>query len=121
MSTLGKAYQVALNGIENRVSKAIEEFCDTHRIVYSAYEMDQFDTPIDNLDDVPVKGKVKFTTEDGSWESDEYESPTWLQIAVIVNHMINETEDYYNKYFMDFDIVDNRDGVMICQVVMGIG
>jgi hypothetical protein len=117
MSTLGKSYQQAMSQIDEMVKTAIEEAGDKQQIYYTAYETDQFDVPINNLEEIPVQGKIKFVDEDGEWESPILDSPTWLRIVIFANRMVIETEAWYRS-FDDFDITDNQDGIMIAEFEM---
>ena len=117
MSTLGMSYQEIVEQIDNKVKEAVKEFYENPSVVYSAYEYDEWDKPIDNLSEVPVKDKIKFISEDGEWESTVIDSPTWLQIAVIANRMINETKDY-KRHFKDFNVFEEKDGVLIANFIM---
>lgn len=120
MSGLSKAYQEAMDKIDGKVEEAIkQDGANRHYVMYSAYDFDQWETPIDNLDEVPVKGKIRFESEDGEWKSGVLESPTWLEITVVANHMIIETGDYHHVYVEDFDVIANEDGIMIARLFMG--
>jgi hypothetical protein len=123
MSTLGKSYQDVIDQIDKNVEQAIKEAAfgkmySEKRVIYTAYEMDEYDIPISNLDEVPVKGKIKFVSEDGEWHSPVLDSPTWLQIAVYANAMLIATDEFYFKYFDDFEVVDNENGIMIANFNM---
>ena len=117
MSILSKAYQDAENKIQDKVDAEIDKFCENKKVVYSAYESDEWDTPIDNLSEIPIEGKVVFMDEKGEFKSGVFESPTWLDIAVIANRMLNETNDYH-LYFEQIDIHEEG-GVNIATLIMG--
>ena len=65
---------------------------------YAAYPGD---VPVDNLDEVAVEGKVCFVQLSDvvceicgpgqEYTSEELESPTWLQVAVLAEEMIRST------------------------------
>ena len=128
MSTLSKAYQDAISEMENKVDEACKEaFHDRVYVIYSAYSFDQYDTPINNLSEVVIKGKVKFVDEGDDFSKEEsnyepfeslvYDSPTWLELAVIANSMINKTCDHV--YLEDIHVVDVKDGIQIAKIIMG--
>lgn len=88
------------------------------RIFYSAYEADEDDVPIDNLDKVAVEGTCKFFAEgDNGWgEGDDYESPevenpTWLQVAVFANKMVQITGDSHHCFLEGVYPDSKRKGV----------
>jgi hypothetical protein len=76
-----------------------------NRVAYSAYKNDETDNPIDNLDEVAFEGKcVLFQDHDNffgsgrSYISEELENPTWLQVSVEANKMIEVTGDDHHIY-----------------------
>ena len=117
MSIIGKSYRQAINQIDEMVKIAIEETGDEQQIYYTAYETDQFDIPINNLEDIPVQGKIKFVNASGEWESPILISPTWLEITIFANRMAIETYSWYRS-FNDFEIIYNQDDVMIAEFEM---
>ena len=126
MSTLSKAYQNAYDKIQDEVEKAIKESGQKIELKYAAYDWDDADIPLNNLKEVPVKGKVKFVDQ-GEWtsnykpfESDICDSPTWLEIAVIANKMVTVTGDKHHVFLEslgDYEVDDN--GVKL--VIIGMG
>lgn len=118
MSGLGKAYQDAVNEIENIIQKEIEEkFCDRKYVNYAAYDSDEYDIPINNLNDIPITGKVRFVNEE--FDSGVFENPTWLDIAVIANRMLFDTAEYLNVYLEDVEAIKHEDGVTTAIFHMG--
>ena len=49
MTTIGKAYMLSFNEIQDSVEKAIKEDGQEILLKYSAYEWDENDLPINNL------------------------------------------------------------------------
>lgn len=120
MSGLTKAYEGALNAMQDKVEKEINKFCDKKYVIYSAYDYDEWDNPIDNLNKVPIKGKVKFVDSTWNFDSGVFENPTWLDICVIANRMIIETKDYHHIYLEDVDVEDvDIAGNKIAKLIMG--
>jgi hypothetical protein len=141
MSTLSKAYQDAIEKMEDKVDEACK--AKEHErvdVIYATYEFDQYDTPIYNLDDVPLKGKVKFIDQDAlkegnffdfmfdnqednpyeSFESEVMDSPTWLELAVLTNEMIQITNNRHHVYLEDVVVIEVKDdGVQIAMIQMG--
>jgi hypothetical protein len=118
MSTLGMSYQQVMEQIDSIVEETIKLTGKKQSVVYSAYEEDEYGNPINNLKEIAIKGMIKFV--DGEdFVSLPLFSPTWLDIAIVANEMINQTKDYQNRHFKDFDVFDNQDGVMIAKLIMG--
>jgi len=117
MNAISKAYLDAYDKIQDTVEKAIKESGQNVLIKYSAYE-DANDIPINNLKKVPVKGKVIFYDEEEQFESKVYDSPTWLEIAVIANEMVNITDDY--RTFIEMLDVYNDGGISKATIIMEI-
>jgi hypothetical protein len=71
-----KAYACASDAIQNRIKVRVGRKC---AVVFSAYKLDADKVPIDNLDDVPVTGKLiirgKRDRIHGGHKSQDYESP----------------------------------------------
>ena len=75
-------------------------------LFYSAYNTDDNGDPINNLADVAINGKVILTqSHDSFWgegkpyQSDVIENPTWLDLAVLANDMIEVAGDYHHIFF----------------------
>lgn len=101
MSTLGMSFQDVTEQIDEAIKNKLSEGEELN-IIYSAYDLDERDIPINNLNEVPVEGKIKFV--EGEFESEVMDSPTWLDIAIVANKMISKTRDFQNKYFEDFNV-----------------
>jgi len=89
-------------------------------VIYSAYESDEEDEPIDNLDEVAIKGKcVLFAPQETyfggeisrSYVSPIVENPTWLQLCVLANAMIRRTRDRHHCFL---------EGVDLCRGLMDV-
>jgi len=100
------AADLALDAMEEKIARAIK---GKVYVTYSAYEDadDDDDTPIDNLDEVAVPGKVILIGERDEYRSTDYrsevlENPTWLQVAVCANDMIKKTRDYHECHFLEY-------------------
>lgn len=120
MSGLTKAYDEALNAMQDKIDAKIKSFCEEIYVIYSAYDYDEWDNPVDNLNEIPIKGKVVFFNSYETFDSGVYENPTWLDICVIANRMIIETKDYHHIYLEDVDVVDvDIEGNKITKLIMG--
>ena len=97
-------YQEASDPMHKKVQKAVEENGQDFWVYYSAYE-DKDGIPIDNLNEIPVPGKVMFVEQGDtfygsgkSYRSKILDSPTWLEICVVANEMIIATKDMHHIY-----------------------
>lgn len=82
-------------------------------VVFSAHKNDSKGMPINNIEEIPLKGKFKIS-HDG-YVSSEMENPTWLEISTVVNEILVNTEEK-KKIFLE-DIYKSRDGK--AEVFMG--
>ena len=123
MHTISKVYHDAFNEIQDNVDTAILKECQEVLIRYLAKELD--DIPINNLNKVPVKGKVRFVDEGEFYndytpfESEVYDSPTWLEIAVIANKMLEVTKDKDRIFLETLEVNDDGNGIKIATIIMG--
>lgn len=125
-SAWGRAFTL----IEDRVDEAYRKRfnnkpADPINVTYSAYKSDDDNIPIDNLDDVPVQGRVKFVAEPDSWSTKRYESPvvespTWLEITLIADDMIKTIEDFHHIFLENIrHAKTEEDGTKIYHFIMG--
>ena len=110
------------HAIQNRVAAAVTGECE---VTYSVYGDDANGLPVDNLDEVAVRGRVQFVDDFGLWHSGEpyvspiVSNPTWLEVAVLANEMIKVTGDYHH-IFLEGITVRHTDGdVKIMEFSMG--
>lgn len=127
------AYRAAAQAIDDRVEAAVKASGQRKcRVDYSAYETTDDDVPIDNLDEVAAKGKVRLVgfADDffGGGKSRDYrsevlDSPTWLQVAVEANRMIRTTRDTHHCFLEGLDKLpkdrQTEPGVTLYEFVMG--
>jgi len=97
-------YSKMLDEMNDAVKAALAED-KKHRVYYSAYTTDSDGNPINNLNEVVIKGKVILTQShdefwgDGeSYQSAIIENPTWLELAVLANDMIEMTGDHHHIF-----------------------
>ena len=95
-------------------------------VYYSAYQSDDDDLPIDNLDEVAIHGKVRFLAEHVSevgegrpYSSEIVESPTWLDVAVLANEMIKTTCDFHHQFLESVRIAGEDNGTKLAKFSMG--
>ena len=120
-------YFEILDQMDDRIGKAVmnpgktqkERFVNAlkedHRFIvtYSAYELDTYGMPSDNLNEVPHKGTFTVVSEDywGSgpvYESDPITNPTWLELCVLANAAINITGDDHHVFLEAANRKENK-------------
>lgn len=126
-------YQQAMRRIEKRLDDTLRAEDKPLLVIYAAYNTDEGDLPIDNLDEVAVPGKVIFLAEPepafGGDKSKKYESPivenaTWLELCLHANRMLKTTRDRHHVYlegvYKDQEATGMRaDGVAVYRFDMG--
>lgn len=105
-----------MNAMNAKVEAAIKAAGHKRCYVsYSAYDSDDSDVPIDNLDNVAIEGKVVFASKRNefyggekskNYQSEVIENPTWLQVCVYANEMIKTTRDLHHVFLEGVDISD---------------
>jgi hypothetical protein len=120
-----KAYACASDAIQNRIKVRVGRKC---AVVFSAYKLDADKVPIDNLDDVPVTGKLiirgKRDRIHGGHKSQDYESPimhgpTWLDLCLIANDQMVVTRDRDHRYLEHVEVVGNMGDIQIATLCLG--
>jgi hypothetical protein len=120
-----KAYAIAFDGIQGRIKARVGRNC---LVVFSAYGLDADKVPIDNLDDIPIIGRVSIRGNrnriHGGQRSKDYESPimddpTWLELCVIANEQMAATRDQDHRYLEHVDVVENRGDIQIAVFCLG--
>jgi hypothetical protein len=78
-------------------------------VVFSAYHNEE-----NNLFEVPVTGRVKmvmpvsdFFSDGTNFESEILKDPTWIDLCVIANDMINVTGDNHHTFFESIHLVQD--------------
>jgi hypothetical protein len=124
------AWSKAFNAIGDRVEAAYQNRYNNKpseplSVTFSAYSTDGDDIPIDNLDKVPVAGRMKFVAEPDSWSTKRYESPvvespTWLEIVLLADDMIKTIEDFHHVFLENIRHARTEaDGTRIYHFTMG--
>ena len=75
-------------------------------VEYAAYETDSKGVPINNIDDIAVRGTVRF--ERYGYKSKPIKNPTWLDIAVLANDSILYSDDIMHVYFEKIEKIKNK-------------
>jgi hypothetical protein len=123
-------YREASDPMHQKVEDAIKEKGGSEFwVYYSAYESDPDGIPIDNLDVIPMAGKVKVVEDNffGSgkcYSSKVLENPTWLDLCVVANEMILATGDKHHIYLEGImatpkTLFQDNDTIKIVRLVMG--
>ncbi len=94
-------------------------------VIYSGSPTDG--CPVDNLDEIAVKGWVIFQNDhDDFWGkgvdyvSEAIENPTWMQLCKLCDDMIKITDDYHHVFFEAIqDIGTDEKGIKIFTFSMG--
>ncbi len=115
--------------VEDACKKARAYPC---RVDYAAYQTDENDVPIDNLDDIAATGKIRLVMkktkfyckpQGKDYQSDILESPTWLTVAVCADRMIKTTRDYHHVFLEGItklpDSMQTEEGVTLYTFDMG--
>ncbi len=116
-------YCVAMDEIAAKIDNAIN---GEVYVSYSAYENDEEDTPIDNLDNIALVGKVVAVCSSPSCLDPKsveisklMENPTWLDLTVVANQFIKLTGDYH-IFFEGYKLVGELAGkISIIEFYMG--
>lgn len=95
-------------------------------VFYSAYNTDERGLPIDNLDQIPIKGEIQFRAKHNpfwgsghSYQSPVVHSPNWLEIAVLANEMIKTTCDFHHQFLEGVNVVAQCGEVKAAEFLMG--
>ncbi len=120
-------YRAAWDAIEGRILEQLNG--EPMHVIYSAYETKENGTPIDNLDEIAVQGRVVLVqdtpydheeSEYSNYESEVLENPTWLQVALAANKMIATTGDNHHVFLEGVHGKTVRDdGVKVRSFSMG--
>jgi hypothetical protein len=81
-------------------------------IIYQAYN----DNVEDNLDEVPIKGKLQISQ--GGFSSDILDSPTWLELSAVANEQVKTTKNFNNRYLKNIRVLEEKNGIKICQFLL---
>jgi hypothetical protein len=125
---------IAANRCQAKLNGDLTEYKDL--VSYSAYPYQgQDDAYQNNLLDVAVEGRVKFISKTtfegnrpwhrrGNYESEVLENPTWLDICLCANDMINATGDHHHIFLEDVYktgsfTLDDKSFILIYDFSMG--
>jgi hypothetical protein len=118
-------YGKRINAIHEKIQESLGT--DVERLVYYSAYKTKNDLPVNNINTVAFKGKAILVAKhddfwgDGSdYESDVVKNPTWLQIAVLANAMIQTTGDFHHQFLEGVHRTkETKDGVAVFEFAMG--
>lgn len=123
------AYDERLEQIQGRVLAAIEQAGDAyHGLLYSGGDEDGDELPRDNLNEVTIQGACRIMQKHnefkGYWgeggrdfESAALTSPTWLELCLVANRMLDTVKDFHHCFLEAVEPVEGKPGVY--RFVMG--
>ncbi len=94
-------------------------------MVFSAYELDAKNLPVNNLDKVAIKGRVVVVESPDVWHpgkacrGKERLDPTWRDLCFEANEIIRLTGDTHHRFLESFELVRERDGVVFIELFLG--
>jgi len=99
-------YRKAADPMTKKVDDAVHASGQEESVVfYSAYESTEEGIPIDNLDAIPIEGKIllvdagsDFYGNGEAYKGKTLDNPTWLELCVAANEMILTTKDLHHIY-----------------------
>lgn len=120
------AFDEAFERMNNRIRQSID---GESYVVYSAYDTNDDDIPIDNLDELAIEGNVRFYQRyNAHWDStgkgQDYKShvikdPTWLDVAKLCNEMIKITGDKTHVFLEGIHYGRQEQDYMLISFTMG--
>jgi len=97
--------RTATQSVYDAMYNQVEEDCEPPcHIEFSAYPNDDNDVPINNLNDVAIKGRVVLMDDGhggfdgGSYVSAIIEDPTWIQLCYLFNESVKITKDFHHRF-----------------------
>jgi len=123
MSERDKDWDRGVTAIEKRLAKVLPKGA---ALEYSAYETDEDGLPVDNLDQVAVEGRCIFLQQaeppfgtGKNYVSAEVQNPTWIQVCLLANEMIEITRDRQHVFLEGVHVVSEQNGIKMVDFVMG--
>lgn len=90
-------------------------------IRFSAYPLDEFDVPVDNLDEVVYKGEVTYTRQVDPdyryWSSEnatdftvDLVDPTWMDLCIATENSLDSIDNYHHIFLEGYWIHKDENG-----------
>ena len=122
--TIDEEFEGKLDAINTRIHEALRG--EPMRVCYSVAS-DAEAMPVDNLDEVPIRGAVRlvyrynpvFSAGGSDFESLLLESPSWLTVAVMANAAIEQTGDTAHRFLEGMHLLRREGGVVTAELSMG--
>lgn len=100
-------YIIVRDQMHNRIDKYLMAISNSERYVcYSAYKSDEDEIPIDNLSNtaflgkgIVVEEKDEFFGSGRNYQSDVLDTPSFLDLALVANELIETTGDFHHAFF----------------------
>ncbi len=93
------------DAIVEEIYERIDEVLPGGVVLFEAFELDENDLPIDNLDEIAIEGKciliknyIQFWGKGKDYESAVMENPTWWVVLQHANEMVEVTGDRHHVY-----------------------
>jgi len=120
-----EAYKQATDEMQSCIERFIGQ---KPVVIYSAYPTDEDGVPINNLNDVPIEGSVRFELRcDEMFPSDEGEDymspividPNWLLICKYADEALRKVGDTHHVFLEYIEVVSDKDGIQTAKMVFG--
>jgi len=79
---MGNNYDKVLEYFDERISEAVDG--EIPRVFYTAYDIDDQEIPIDNIDQICAQGNIRFFLFN-NFTTRQYQDPTWLDLCVEIH------------------------------------
>jgi hypothetical protein len=125
-------YRKASDPMHKKVEDAVKANGEEFQVYYSAYKSTEEGIPIDNLDAIPMQGKIIIVDEGSTfygsgeaYRSKTLDSPTWLELCVVANEMILSTKDLHHVYLegvmatKQVLTLQDMTEIKVCNLIMG--
>lgn len=115
------AWEQRDHAIQERVAAAV---AGELRVIYAATEEDAQQLPIDNLDEQAFAGQIRFVEVDPldgeRFESEVLTDPSWLDLAVLANRMLQQLGYEERVYLEGFEVIRRpRDKPRVARFLLG--
>lgn len=115
-------YEVKLRGMQSKIKGALGR---EPKVRFSAYKRERNGLPADNLNEIPISGKVAIM-EDVAYKVGEMprcnpimRDPAWLDICVEADKSIERSGDFHHVFLERVDVVGVFRDITLVQLVMG--
>ena len=117
-----EVYDQRMDAISARVEAAFPDSV----VEFSAFTEDDDGLPVDNLDEIAIRGRARFIQKhDSFWgegedyTSDVVENPTWFDLLRIADEMIRTTGDEHHRFLEAFELQHTDADVDVYELWMG--